>query len=123
VAKINATGSSDTAGGYEPDPVFVRSRREALVILCFWLAGLLWVVTFCYLTGYPERFDPETFRTVWGIPAWLFWGLVVPWLVADGFTVWFCFWYMKDADLPGSGQADEVIGTGQPPASGEEGCL
>jgi len=33
------------------------------------------------------------------MPSWVVWGIAVPWIVADIFTVWFCFFYMKDDDL------------------------
>ncbi len=95
--------------GHEPDPVFVHSRREAIVIFCLFLAGLLWAVPFCYLTGYPEQFDPSSFPAVWGIPAWLFWGIVLPWLLADAFTIWFCFWYMADDKLSPGGEAEQDV--------------
>ena len=37
--------------------------------------------------------------TVLGIPAWVFWGVAVPWLAADLFIVVFCFVLMTDDDL------------------------
>ncbi|MBW3540439.1 MAG: hypothetical protein KY476_09220 [Planctomycetes bacterium] len=83
----------------EYDPVFLHSRREAIVIFVVWLAGLVWAVPYCYVNGYVGNVEPESVATVWGIPAWLFWGIAVPWLAADLFTVWFCFWYMQDDDL------------------------
>ncbi|MFV1967195.1 MAG: hypothetical protein ACC628_17335 [Pirellulaceae bacterium] len=83
----------------EYDPVFLNSRREAILIFFLWLAGFVWAVPFCYLTGYIDNYDPETFTTTLGVPTWLFWGIAVPWLVADFATTWFCFCYMKDDDL------------------------
>lgn len=83
----------------EYDPVFLNSRREAIIIFCLWVAALLWSVPVCYFMGYGRPVDPENFSTVFGIPAWLFWGIFTPWAVADVFTIWFCFFYMKDDDL------------------------
>lgn len=88
----------------EYDPVFLHARREALIIFLVWVAALLWAVPFCYLNGYGAGVDPAEISTVWGIPAWLFWGIAVPWLAADAFTTWFCFCYMADDDL---GEAHE----------------
>ena len=93
---MSDTPSPDQATSIEYDPVFLHSRREAVVIFCLWLAGLVWAVPFCYLNGYV---DAETVSTVWGIPSWLFWGIGLPWILADIFTVWFCFFYMADDDL------------------------
>ena len=91
--------SAQNRTGREWDPVFLHSRREAIVIFCVWLAGLLWAVPYCYVNGYAGNIDPENVSTLWGIPSWLFWGIAVPWLVADVVTIWFCFCYMQDDDL------------------------
>ena len=93
------------------DPVFIHSRREAVVIFCVWLAALLWAVPFCYLNGYGQSVDPSTFPTVLGIPAWLFWGILAPWLAADAVTIWFCFFYMQDDDLSKAGDAADEPGS------------
>lgn len=85
-------------------PTFLHSRREALIIFCIWVACLLWAVPYCYLTGYGHPIDPDNLSTVLGIPSWVFWGIFAPWLVADAFTIWFCFFYMQDDEL---GVADE----------------
>ena len=84
------------------DPVFLHSRREAAVIFCVWLIGMIWAVPFCYFYGYMSNikdFDPSNISTVLGIPTWLFWGIFVPWLVADVITTWFCFGFMAEDDL------------------------
>ena len=83
----------------EFDPVFLHARKEAIIIFALWVVALLWSVPFCYLNGYPSQFDPQTFSTTLGIPTWLFWGILAPWLVADVFTMWFCFCYMKEDNL------------------------
>lgn len=92
--------------------IYRHSRREAVIIFCVWIAAILWAVPYCYMNGYPRQFDPETFPTVFGVPAWLFWGIAAPWLVADVFTTWFCFCYMKDDDLgethEGADLAEEI---------------
>lgn len=96
--------SAGQAEELELDPVFLHSRREAIMIFFVWLIGLIWAVPFCYLYGYVGKIDPEKIDMIWGIPSWLFWGIGVPWIVADIFTTWFCFCYMKEDDL---GEAHE----------------
>lgn len=81
------------------DPVFLHSRREAIVIFLIWLACLLWSVPFCYAYGYPETFEAESFDTILGVPMWLFWGIAAPWILANVATIWFCFAFMQDDDL------------------------
>ncbi len=91
----------------EYDPIFLHSRREAIVIFCIWLLGFAWAVPYCYFNGYLGNitdFDPHNVSTIFGVPTWLFWGIAVPWVVADLLTTWFCFFFMKDDDL---GEAHE----------------
>jgi hypothetical protein len=93
----------------EFDPIFIHSRREAIFIFFVWAACLLWAVPYCYTYGYPaagEEFNPENLVTIIGMPSWVFYGVVLPWLVAIVFSTWFCFFYMEDDDL---GTANEGV--------------
>jgi hypothetical protein len=74
-----------------------NARREGLLILAVWAAGLLWCVGGGYLYGYHR--DPDTIRLILGIPDWVFGCVVVPWVLCLLFSVWFCFRYMADDDL------------------------
>lgn len=79
------------------DPLYLHARREALLILAAWAACFVWSVTYCTQTGYDV--SPESLATIWGMPRWIVFGIVVPWAAADLFAVWFCFFYMVDDDL------------------------
>ncbi len=89
------------------DPVYLHARREALVILALWAAALLWVVPYCYFNGYYEVPDPEQLVTVFGIPDWVFWGVLVPWFVCTLATVGISVWVIQDDDL----ECDEAPST------------
>ena len=81
---------------------FRHARQEAFLILIAWAVALLWSVTYCYLTGFtsgPHAIDPNAVPLLFGIPRWVFWGIAFPWLIADVFTIWLCFFYMQDDDL------------------------
>ncbi len=93
-----------SSSSHQYDPVFLHARREALVILVAWFSCLVWSVTYCVLFGY--RPVTGQIETVFGIPHWVVWGIVAPWLVADVFAVWFCFVYTADDDL---GEAHEDL--------------
>lgn len=80
------------------DPAVVHARREAVAILAAFGACLVWSVPCCYLTGYGAPGEAEL-STVLGMPSWVFWGVLVPWVAADLFAVWFCFFYMVDDPL------------------------
>jgi len=89
------------------DATFRHARREAILIFCVWAVALLWAVPYCYFAGFRGNagpIDPETMPLIWGVPSWCFWGIAAPWLAADVFTVWLCFFYMEDDDL---GEAQE----------------
>ncbi len=96
---------SPSRGEYHP--AYIHGRREAIFILVVWVSALCWVVPYCYFSGFVpnlENFDPEKLETVWGVPAWVFWGIAVPWVAANLITIVFCFGFMKDDDL---GEAHE----------------
>ena len=80
------------------DPTLRHSRREAVVILIAFAALLIWSVTFCYLAGYHQPVEGRIAKVL-GIPAWVFWGVLIPWLAADLFTIWFCFRFMANDPL------------------------
>lgn len=91
----------------EYHPAFIHGRREMIFILVVWVVALLWVVPYCYWQGFvhdPANFDPEQLETVLGMPAWVVWGIAVPWLAANLITIVFCFGFMTDDDL---GEANE----------------
>ena len=101
---------------FEDDPVYIDSCREATFLICFWIVCAIWSIGSCYLFGYSEHpksagdvatllpdlsaydqkgmppLDPIGF----GIPAWAFWGVFVPWVVCILVTLWFAFVWMKD---------------------------
>ena len=82
--------------------LLLGARREALVILAWWLITLLYTVGYCYRNGYGRPIEDLTF--VFGFPDWIFWGIVVPWVVCFLFSIWFAFFFMKDAPMGDDGQ-------------------
>lgn len=84
---------------YELDPVFLNSRKEARAAFLAWVVALLWAVPVCYCLGFKTGVDSTNVSMVLGIPTWVFWGIVFPWLVADVATTWICFKVMKNDDL------------------------
>ncbi len=98
--------STDNNTGLQPTRVFLNSRREAIVIFGAWFVALCWSVPYCYINGYGQKVDPEALSTIMGIPSWLFGGILLPWIVADLFTIWVCFFYMKDDKLGRAGDEE-----------------
>ncbi len=79
-------------------PLVLHARRETLVILLAFVVCLVWSIAWCYSFGYPAP-DGGLVPRVLGMPSWVFWGVLVPWLAADLFAVWFCFFFMVDDPL------------------------
>lgn len=75
------------------DPVLKHARSEAVIIFIVFAIHMAWSITWCYFNGYNLPSE-QPVDTVFGIPSWIFWGVIVPWLVVDLFSVWFCLWYM-----------------------------
>ena len=89
------------------DTTFLNARREAALIFAAWVVFFLWSVPFCYHFGYGD--GAATPGTLWGIPTWVAWGIAVPWLLADVFTIWLVTRYMGDDDL-GENDGETVAG-------------
>jgi Protein of unknown function (DUF997) len=74
-----------------------HARREGLIIMALWTVCLVWSVGSGYVLGYHR--DSTQVRLLLGMPAWVFWSVVLPWAFCLAFSVWFCFGYMADDDL------------------------
>lgn len=102
--------------------LYRNARREAVLIGAIWLLALTWTVGYCWLRGYQHEPDswalqeglavqrtPANFQHFFGIPDWVFIGILVPWLLCSAFTVGFCLG-MRDDDL--GAEADEPAAEG-----------
>jgi len=74
---------------------FLRTRKEAVVAGAIWFVFFLWVVGVSYVMGYGEV-DPT--YSVMGFPAWIFWGVLLPFVVATLVNCLYAFVYLKDDD-------------------------
>ena len=92
-----------------PELIEQTTRRsghsEALVMAAFWLAMASWVVGSCYTLGYPS--ESNEIALVMGMPAWVVWGVFLPWCLSTVFTIWFALCKMTDEDVTDfGGQGD-----------------
>ena len=83
---------SDRSTPPGPDSGFLRARREAAIILASWAACLVWTIAYSHFFGY----RPGPVALVIGIPSWVFFGILVPWVAATAFSVWFSLCCIKD---------------------------
>jgi len=79
------------------------------------LAGVLWGVVGNQLATNSDylKFNilipaNEELRMVWGIPAWAFYGWVLPLMAANAFTLWFCLKFMQDEPMEELPEEDNV---------------
>ncbi len=110
------------------DALVHNSRREACLILGLWLLSLVYTVSLCYLWGYlshepmPVALGPDVASLVGplegfqrdpsqlgeplglAVPDWVFYGILAPWAVCIGLTLWFCLRVFSEDDL---GPADD----------------
>lgn len=88
------------------DPVYEHTRRETVFIIGAWAFFCVWVVGVSLATGYDV--DPDKMTTVMGMPAWVFWGVGLPWLGSNAFIIWFALKFMKDDPLGEDEDEDAV---------------
>lgn len=79
------------------DPILTSGRREAIVAIVAWGVALVYCVTYCYRYGYDASANP---KFVLGIPHWVFFGVIVPWLACLAFSWWFSFIFIREDELP-----------------------
>jgi hypothetical protein len=76
-----------------------HTLREAKWIVVIWAISFLWVIGYC--SRYGATGEVGSMATVGGIPAWVFWGIALPWVIATIVTCWFALAYVVDEPLDG----------------------
>ena len=62
-----------------------------------WLLAFVWTIGYCHQFGTNRTLDNLTF--VFGIPDWVFWGILIPWLICAVLSCLFSQFVMTDAPL------------------------
>jgi hypothetical protein len=86
------------------DPGLRSAKREALVVLVIALGSLTYTVCTCYVLGYGRAGEPIAF--VLGFPAWVFWGIVLPWGICVVLSAWFSLVFMTDESWAATSEDD-----------------
>jgi fatty acid desaturase len=74
-----------------------HARREAVFVAVLWCAAAVYTIAYCAAFGYGR--SAQDLRFVFGIPDWVFWGIVTPWTVCLAIGCWFSWFYMTDEPL------------------------
>ncbi len=101
-----------------------QCSREARLVGLIWLVGLIYISSVIVTMGYvPVAERPEVPTLILGMPAWVFWGLWLPWLVQIAVTWWFAVCRLKDdepyADFPTHDQPAHAVEAKRAAASPE----
>ena len=93
---MKSNSSADTY--FETQDRHVRQcLKEAGVAVACWSVGLVYCTTVFVTMGYPPPAErPAEPQLIWGVPAWVFWGLFVPWFAQIAVTCWFALRVLKD---------------------------
>lgn len=73
-----------------------HSLREALFVALVWIGACLYTVGYAMLFAYRPSRTPAL---LFGMPSWVFWGVIAPWMVCTAITFWFALYRMRDEDL------------------------
>lgn len=71
---------------------FQRTRREALLAGFIWCFFAAWTIVACYILGYL----PAKVTFVFGMPTWVLWGVIVPWITAAIVNSLFAIFVLAD---------------------------
>ncbi len=80
-----------------PDPNLRVARREAVVVAVIWIAAMGYTLLYCYFNGYNR--PPSQVKFILGIPDWVVYGVLAPWLVCWALSLWFTYAFMEDVPL------------------------
>jgi hypothetical protein len=92
---------ADAKSDFDPD--YLHSLRELVVLLVIFGLAFSWSIYVSFWLGYMPTEDTEVIPEIpliLGMPAWVFWGILIPWLVIDVLAIVFCFGYMKADNAP-----------------------
>jgi hypothetical protein len=83
---------------------FRQSRKEFYFMVAAWCVFAIWTISYVGLKGGHQ--EGATLQLMWGMPEWVVFGILLPWVFALGLTVWFALRFMKDTDLdPNAGDS------------------
>ncbi len=70
-----------------------RTLKEAVVALLLWFGAGIWVISVSYWLGYQRPV-----HSIGGIPNWVVWGVLLPWVVLFVLHSWYSLVFMRADD-------------------------
>lgn len=97
----------------EYDSAYLNSLRELKILSGLGFLALAYTIGYSSQFGYSVS-SPENLKTVLGMPHWIFWGVLVPWIVTAALTIGFALFVMRDDD-------EDLVASESCEASGADG--
>ena len=100
--KANCLRVSEPSTRPDTGASYRQSKRELFVMIAAWAVTGLWVLGYNSQAAYAAETETPV-RMLFGLPRWTVIGWLLPLLVANAFTIWFCLRFMRDEpmeDLP-----------------------
>ena len=88
----DASSKSDIGASYR------QSKRELFVMIGAWVITGLWVLGYNSQAAYAAETEGPV-KMLFGLPRWTGIGWLLPLLVANAFTIWFCLRFMQDEPM------------------------
>ncbi len=89
------------------DPLVRHARREAWFTAAVCVAAMAYTVSYCRWFGFNRA--AADVHWVLGVPDWVFFGIVLPWLVCLAITAGFAFGVMHDDSISAAGDPDDDV--------------
>ena len=52
---------------------------------------MIWTIGYCAFFAYGSA----EIHLLWGMPRWVVFGIVIPWIITTLYSLWFALFYMK----------------------------
>ena len=75
-----------------------QSKRELFVMIAAWAVTALWVLGYNSQAAYAAETEAPV-QMLFGLPRWTVIGWMLPLMVANAFTIWFCLRFMRDEPM------------------------
>lgn len=89
----------------EKNSLLRSARREAVFAVTLWLLAVVYSVSVCYWLGYNR--PAADLRFIAGIPTWVLYGIVAPWLICTIVSAWYSFFFAADEDFEAESRLGE----------------
>ena len=88
-----------------------QSLREFWCIIAVCVIFITWTTLVGALTAFTLPEPGSDVPTILGMPRWVFFTVLFPWIAGNGVILWFSIYFMKDTSL------EAVDPTGEEPAN------